>query len=109
LLLRIPGQQQVAPRQAVHVVPLVLERAAAGVPAEVVDLVTAGRQVRPPHHRAVARRPLVDVDDGERVGALAGPVEGDDVGEPFGRCGGGVGGGAVEGGVGGGHLRSESG
>ncbi len=64
-----------------------------------------GRQVRPADDRAVARRLLVHVDDGERVGPLPGAVEGDDVGQVLARRGGGLGGGAVERGVGDGHGR----
>jgi hypothetical protein len=77
------GQQQVAALETVaaHVVPLVLQRARAGVPAEVVQLVADGRQVGPPDHAAVPGRLRVDVDHRERIRPLPGAVEGDHVGQ----------------------------
>jgi hypothetical protein len=46
--------------------------------AEVVSLVAAGGQVRPAEDAAVVGEVRVDVDDGERIGRLPGPVEGDE-------------------------------
>ena len=80
-----PGQQQVAALQPVGVVPGVRERAAARVPPEVVQLVSAGRQVGPADDLSVPGRRRVGVEHGERVGLLRRPVEGDHVGQLLGR------------------------
>jgi hypothetical protein len=68
-----PGQQQVAALQPVGVVPGVRERAAARVPPEMVQLVSAGRQVGPADDLAVPGRRRVGVEHGERVGLLRRP------------------------------------
>src|SRR6266540_1012481 len=60
---------------------LVTERARAGIPAEMVQLVPGRRQLRPAHHLAVARRASVAVHDRHGVELLTGRVEGDHIGE----------------------------
>jgi hypothetical protein len=92
-----PGQQQVTPLQAVGVVPGVGERAAARVPPEVVQLVSAGGQVGPADDLAVPVRRRVGVEHGERIRLLRGAVEDDHVGELLGRGADGVRGAPVEG------------
>ena len=63
---------------------LVAERTGAGVPAEVMEFVARGRQVRPSDDVCVGRRPGVAVDDRHRVALLAGGVERRDIGELLG-------------------------
>jgi hypothetical protein len=95
-----PGQQQVTPLQArrpVGVVPGVGERAAARVPPEVVQLVSAGGQVGPADDLAVPVRRRIGVEHGERIRLLCGAVEDDHVGELLGRGADGVRGAPVEG------------
>src|SRR5882757_4096064 len=93
-----PGQQQVAALQAVCavVVSLVHECAGAGIPTEMVQLVALGGQVGPADDLAVARRARVDIQHGQRIRLLPGPVEGDHVGELLGRGRGCITGAAVE-------------
>ena len=76
--------QQEATREVGHVVALVHQRAAAGVPTEVVELVAEGRRVRPTDDLAVAVGARVDVEHRQRVGLIAVAVEGDHIGEPLG-------------------------
>ena len=61
-----PGHDQVAALE-VALVALVAERARAGVPAEVVELVAGGGQLGPAHHLAVRSLRQVAVDDGHGV------------------------------------------
>src|SRR6266581_1063622 len=85
------------PSSIIGGVPGVGERAAAGVPPEMVQLVSAGRQVGPADDLAVLGRLRVGVEHGERVRLLRGAVEDDHVGELLGRGADGVRGAPVEG------------
>ena len=94
-----PGHDQVAALEHA-LVALVAERAGAGVPAEVMQLVAGGRKLGPSDHVSVAGRATVTVDHGHRVALFTGRVVSCDVGEALGRrrdrgCGR-----AVEGGIG---------
>ncbi len=91
--------QVTALERAVVGVALVAERAGAGVPPEVVQLVARGRQLRPADHLAVGGRAGVAVDHGHGVALRAGRVERRDVGELLGRRGDGGGGRPIERGV----------
>ena len=62
---------------------LVTERAGAGIPPEVVQLVASGRQLGPANHVTVGGRAGVAVDHGHRVALRAGRVERRYVREPF--------------------------
>jgi len=95
-----PGHHQVA-ALGVRVRRVRTERGRAHVPAEVVQLVARVRHVGPADHLPVRRRVGVDVEHGQRVRLLGGPVEGDDVGQRLARAGRGVAGGRVERRVGG--------
>src|SRR6185437_5585345 len=61
------------------------ERAAARVPPEMVQLVSAGGQVGPADDLTVPVRRRVGVEHGERIRLLRGAVEDDHVGELLGR------------------------
>ncbi len=75
-----PRHDQVAALEH-PLVALVAERARAGVPAEVMELVAGGRQLGPADHVSVGGRVGVAVDHGHRVALLAGRVVGRDVSE----------------------------
>jgi hypothetical protein len=90
-----PGDDQVLP--AAVVVPAArAERAGAGVPAEVVQLVAEIGQLGEADHGAVAGRGRVDVDHGDRVRLVGRAGEGGHVRELLGRRGRRVPGRAVE-------------
>ena len=78
-------QQQVASPQSLGMVPGVRERAAARVPAEVVEFVSPGRQVGPADDLPVPGRLRVSADHGQCVRLLRRAVEGDHVGQLLGR------------------------
>jgi hypothetical protein len=103
------GDDEVAALQrlAVVAVALVTERAGAGIPAEVVQLVAGGRQLRPAdHHLAVVGGGRVGVDRRHGVPGLAGRVVGGHVRQPLRWRGDSVGRAAVEGRIRGlGHRR----
>jgi hypothetical protein len=79
---------QVAP-VAVLVVPGRAERAGAGIPAEVVQLVAHAGQLGEPDDLGVRRRVGVHVHHGERVGLVSGAGERREIGQLLGRGGGG--------------------
>ena len=62
---------------------LMAQRARTRIPAEMVQLVAGGRQLRPPNHLAVPGRPLVAVDHGHRVTLHAGRIERRHIGQPL--------------------------
>src|SRR5207247_2308485 len=75
------------------------ERAGAGVPPEVMQLVPGGRELGPADHPAVGRRAVIAVDHRHRVALCTGRVERRDVRERLGRSAHGGSRGPIEGGV----------
>src|SRR6185503_2006468 len=61
--------------------PLVAQRARAGIPSEVVQLIACGGKLRPSDDLAVAGRLDVAVDDGHGVALRARRIVGRNVGE----------------------------
>ena len=93
------GHDQV-PALHVRVRRVRAQRAAARVPAEVVQLVAEVRQVGPADHLAVPVGCRVDVEHGDRVGSLRRAVERGDIGQRLRWCGDRFAWRGVEGGVG---------
>lgn len=70
------GNQEISALQALYVVALVFQGAAASIPTEMMKLAAIAGDVGPADHPPVAIRGRIHIDDGHRVVLLRGAVKG---------------------------------